>query len=494
MLKYYRFISKQVNIVGTNQKELFTIDKTEGGKTHVTINKIDNQGNVSSKIYDRVFEPSITSELRLYGLEDNDSFVVKGGNSPIRVRIVGGPGKDGFVNEGSGGKVIVYDVTFEENHFAGNVGGLRQKLSADPQNNSFNRIFYKYNTFEPNIVVGYNIDDGLIVGLKSRYTTHGFRKEPYAMQHNLAVGHALKTSAWYLKYQGDFIGALGRNDLVLRADVRAPKNVTNFFGLGNNTTITTDDILYYRTRYNYSTASLLLRRQLQSWMRVLVGPTYLHYKLSEDDNEGKFVNNTPINGLDPTTLYLPKSFAGIDLALDINSKNNQVIPTRGAVVDAGIRQYFGLNSQSKTFTQFRWDMSIFASFVPQSIYVFATRLGYYHNFGTFDFEQANYLSGNDNLRGFRRNRFAGRSMFFNNSEFRLKIANFNTYLFPGSFGVLLFNDIGRVWIDNEDSSKWHDGYGGGVWISPIQRLVITGFVAHSKEENLLPYVTFGFQF
>lgn len=496
MRTYYRFISKQVNIIGTNQKELFIIDKPGDKMVQVTVHKIDKNGQVSSMIYDRLFDPAVTGELRIYGLADDDSFVVRGGSSPIMIRVVGGPGRDDFVNEGNGGRVITYDVTFEENTFSGNVAGLRQRLSQDPRNNAYNRIFYKYNILDPGVVVAYNVDDGLFLGAKLRYTTQGFRKEPYAVQQTLAVGHALRTSSLFFKYNMDVIKLIGNTDLNVRADVRAPINVTNFFGLGNETSkdVTSEDVRFFRARYDVVNVSALLRRQLQSWFRVYLGPTFQYYKVSEEDNQGKFLNLTAINGLDPATLYLPKSYLGAEFAMDINSRNNQVLPTRGFVLDAGARQLFGMNSQSNNVTQLRWDMSLFVSIVPRSPYVLATRFGIYHNFGRFDFTQANYLSGTDNLRGYRRNRFAGRTMAFNNTEFRLKLFDFNTYLFPGAFGLLAFHDIGRVWVDNESSSKWHTGYGGGLWIAPVQRFVITASVAHSEEEKLLPIVTFGFQF
>lgn len=85
-------------------------------------------------------------------------------------------------------------------------------------------------------------------------------------------------------------------------------------------------------------------------------------------------------------------------------------------------------------------------------------------------------------------------MAFNNSELRLKLANFNTYLFKGAFGVLAFNDIGRVRADGEDSARWHDGYGGGIWYSPVKRAVIVGTMGFSGEEKWLPMLSFGFQF
>jgi hypothetical protein len=57
-----------------------------------------------------------------------------------------------------------------------------------------------------------------------------------------------------------------------------------------------------------------------------------------------------------------------------------------------------------------------------------------------------------------------------------------------------YNDIGRVWADNENSSTWHDGYGGGLWIAPFNKLVITGTLSYSNEEKNFALLTFGFQF
>jgi outer membrane protein assembly factor BamA len=414
----------------------------------------------------------------------------------MKIRIIGGPGKDDFINEGdSRSNVVVYDVLFEQNNFSGNVDGLRKNLSHDPRNNMYNRIFYKYNIFDPSIRFSYNVDDGLFLGASFRYIGHGFRNEPWATRHTLGFGRALRTGSVFIRYSGEFNDAIGNNDLVVRTDIRAPVNITNFFGLGNNTTF--NDNLgapYFRARYNVINASILLRRQLQSWMQVSVGPTYQFFKVPQNENKGKFINELGINGLDPNTVYTPKSYLGGELALDINSRNNQVLPTRGFLLNAGVRQLFGINQNSRNLTQLRWDMSIIASFVPRTKIVFGTRFGWYHNIGNFEFPQANYLSGPDNLRGYRRDRFGGRTMVFNNTELRYKIGDISTYLFPGAIGLLVFHDIGRVWQDNEKSNTWHTGYGGGFWISPIQRFVITASIASSKEEKILPYFTFGFQF
>jgi outer membrane protein assembly factor BamA len=140
------------------------------------------------------------------------------------------------------------------------------------------------------------------------------------------------------------------------------------------------------------------------------------------------------------------------------------------------------------------DLSFFMSINPNTRTVLGTRFGVGHNIGNFDIPQAQYLGGTENLRGYRKDRFAGRTMFFNNTELRVRLKQFRTYLFPGSLGFLVFHDLGKVWSDNEHSERWHSGYGGGLWLSPVHRFVLTGTVSYSKEEELLPAIGFGFQF
>ena len=63
----------------------------------------------------------------------------------------------------------------------------------------------------------------------------------------------------------------------------------------------------------------------------------------------------------------------------------------------------------------------------------------------------------------------------------------------GAADNILSHDIGRVWLKGEKSNKWHNGYGGGLWISPANRIVFTGSMMHSKE-GWLPLISLGFQF
>jgi hemolysin activation/secretion protein len=152
-----------------------------------------------------------------------------------------------------------------------------------------------------------------------------------------------------------------------------------------------------------------------------------------------------------------------------------------------------LNNAASNFSQFNSDLSFFTSFQWPARFIIATRVGGGINFGHYEFYQSQYLSGTENLRGYRKFRFAGDKIFYSNTEVRMKVADINTYLFPGALGILGFYDVGRVWMKGETSKSWHKGYGGGLWLIPLNRFVITACYTTSKE-GALPLISFGFQF
>jgi hemolysin activation/secretion protein len=93
----------------------------------------------------------------------------------------------------------------------------------------------------------------------------------------------------------------------------------------------------------------------------------------------------------------------------------------------------------------------------------------------------------DHLRGYRKTRFTGDKSFFQNFETRLQLAKFNAYLFPAKLGILGFVDNGRVWAKGESSKTWHVGYGGGVWMSIFDKLIVTTTYALSKESHFINF-------
>ncbi len=428
----------------------------------------------------------------------DDKFVTHGEGGRIRIRMIGGSGNDVFESNASSpaGKNLAYDLTTEQNQVSGN-NNIRSKFSADPGVNKYERLYYAYDQNIPFVSVNYNPDDGLFLGVSLKLIRHGFRKKPFKTVHQFAVNHALATKAYNFKWNAQFIDALGKKtDLVFDADIKAPHATSNFFGYGNGSVYDktqTGKFRFYRARFRAGDISLAARKNFGTSSSISIGPAFQFFALDDDDNAGRFITNTGSNGLDPATLFSKQSFAGGILSVAIDNRNNKALPSRGVNWQTSVRALKGLTDASKSVTQLRSDMSLFISFSQRAGFVLATRFGGGHNFGNFEFFQAQYLGGTDNLRGYRKYRFAGHSMAYNNTEIRVKLGEFRTYLFPGSIGMLLFHDIGRVWAKNDPVNKWKSGYGGGIWLAPLKKFVITASYTASKEDKL-PLISLGWQF
>jgi hypothetical protein len=496
VMEYYRFLAEDVNVVASNKKELFDIKFEDDGTASLQVYKITKEGEQSIKMFDRRFNPQHTKEIRIYGLGGEDKFVVNGNKDKIKLRLIGGPGVDEFTNATNAHETaIVYDSLGEGNKITGQ---FKNRMVNDTIAHYYNRLGYKYNTVAPFISVNYNRDDGLFLGASLKVTHHGFRKEPYKNLHEITINHALGTQAWNFRYYAEFISTFSKNsDLLFDADIKAPNNTTNFFGYGENSVYNKnnpEDFRFYRARYQLGDISLLLRHNFSKKVIMTLGPTFQFYELDSADSKNRVRNivMTGTNGLNPATLFSNQSYIGGRFSLTADTRNNRVLPQRGINWISTVRYLSGMNDASYDVTQINSEFSFYVSLIPKRL-IWANRIGGGTNLGDFEFYQAQYLGSEDNLRGYRKYRFAGESKFFNQTELRLAVANFRTYLFPGSLGILAFYDAGRIWADGSANSKWLSGYGGGLWISPLRRLVIT-LVYAASEEDKLPLIGLGWKF
>ena len=93
-----------MNVVGSNQKEYFKVSN-HGKGLQVRVYAREEGNDTSFMMYDRIFEPSNTHEIRLYGLNDDDLFEIdENAKSRIKFRIIGGKGNDTFNIKGQCGE------------------------------------------------------------------------------------------------------------------------------------------------------------------------------------------------------------------------------------------------------------------------------------------------------------------------------------------------------------------------------------------------------
>ncbi len=164
---------------------------------------------------------------------------------------------------------------------------------------------------------------------------------------------------------------------------------------------------------------------------------------------------------------------------------SNIFQTRGVLFETKIEHFIGLNDESKDFSKISGEWISYLSFSDRPRFVYAIRLGGEKLFGDYVFNEAAKLGQNDNLRGYRQTRFYGDASFYLNTELRIRSKQLNIYLLSTTMGLLIFNDIGRVWVAGEDSSQWNDGYGIGLWWAPFDMALLTISYAGSKEDNLI---------
>jgi hypothetical protein len=499
VMEYYHFLEETVSVTGSDKKESFNITRNDDGSLLVEVYKMDKDGMQASKMYERKFDPMYTKEVRLYGFDGDDKFVVNGAVDKIKVRIIGGGGEDMFENASKvRNNLFVYDKKDAANKMT---GGFKNRMSNDSTVNSFQRIYYKYPYQSVFATLGFNPDDGFLIGPTLKYIRHGFRKEPYKSMHQFRALFAFSTKAVLANYNNEFLGALGkRTDITTSIEYRGPNNTTNFFGFGIKSIYDKtkpDGFRFYRIRYDLGDITLQLRHRFSNKVMLSVGPGFQFYSYDPNDrfNKVRNVEVNPLSGLNPATFDKRQAYFGVRFNFTVDTRNNQAHPSKGINWVTNVNYHNGTNKNSyNNVTVINSDFSFYVNLVPEWL-TWANRFGGGVTTGKsgFEFFHAQYLGSNDNLRGYRRERFAGRSKFYNQTELRLKIANLKTYLFPASMGLVAFVDAGRVWVKNDTDKEIKVGYGGGLWFSPLRRIVITASVGLSSEDTL-PVFGFSWRF
>lgn len=505
VMEYYNFIAHTVTITGSDKKEQVSITRHEDGWMTVTVNKITNEGAITTKMYERKFDPFITKEVNIYNFGGEDKVIVTGSNDKIKTRIIGGDGADAFEStEKQAG--IVFDRADGNNTIA---SGYKNKTKNDTIVNSYDRLSYKYPYQAFFVTVGYNPDDGFMIGPTLKYIRHGFRKTPYKSMHQLKTLFSFSTQAVRLTYNNEFIGAFGRKtDITTEVDYRGPNNTINFFGHGMNSVY--NDTAYkpagnnradrafrfYRVRYDLGDISLMLRHRFSDKVMLWLGPNFqfFHYDSTDKFNIRRNVEKSPPTGITPS-INNRQSYFGVRAMVTIDTRNNRVLPNKGILWNTSFRYLGGNNKSYDNLSQLNTEFAFYLGLAKEWL-VFANRTGFGATLAdamNFEFYQSQFLGSNEDLRGYRRERFAGKSKFFNQAELRWKWANLKTYLFPASIGMFAFVDIGRVWVDNDNVNKMATGYGGGLWFSPLRRLVFNVSYAISSEDKI-PLVGISWKF
>ena len=482
-VSYFKLINRKVDIVGTDKRDVFLVERVNDQQTRVTLSGMDKNGNASDPYYQRTFDHGQTREIRLYGQKGKDEFRISGSvNKGLKVRIVGEKGEDKIMDsshvKGISRKTIIYDV---KNGYKTRKGKeTRIITSNNPGKFAYNYGAFDYNKFLPLVLMGYNTDDGVFLGAGFWWKTYGFMKEPYASQHKAVFNYSFATKALEFNYSGTFIDVIKDLDLNLYLDFRDPKYTRNYFGMGNETVRVISDKNYNRVRISQILINPQLGKQIGRFGKLSAGLFYQNIHV--ENTQGRYISDLSINGLD-SGIFRRKEFLGINVGFTWDGRNNEIFPTRGIHWVTELKSFYHLHDPQRSFIQLASESGFFLSFRRPYRIVLAFRIGGALNLGNYEFFQANSLGGKENLRGFRDTRFSGDAVIYQNTELRIRLLKIKSYISKGHFGIMLFNDVGRVWYQSEKSGRLHHGYGGGIWVSPFGMAILNILYERSRDEK-----------
>ncbi|PKQ64337.1 hypothetical protein BZG02_05840 [Labilibaculum filiforme] len=483
--EFYDFLAKEVDIVGTNDRESFEINWMENGQLTVDSYRLSKKGNKKELLYSRTFNKDETNEVRIFGLGDKDKFEAYGNaENGVKLRIVGGKGKDKFkLYDTEKQNLLIYD---KSNTSIKGDGAYKKRFGKSSEVNTYDRKSFKYDVVSPGANLNFVSDDGLVLGAGVNLKSQGFKKEPYGSYHKFIINYAFAYPSVELKYSGEFKQVFRKTDFLASIHYNTPNFQGNYFGLGNETVnYKSDDGVYNRIRMAQFFIHPQFKREFGENLTVSIGSFYQQLELKATPNRfvSDFANSE--NDLNPLTDFNTRRYIGLSFGYLWDSRDNAILPSRGIYWTSSWKYYKGLEQHDHDFHKMETDMRMYLSFGRPQRTILAMRAGAAHNSSGYSFYQANKLGLKSNLRGYKQDRFAGDDMLYQNTDLRFRLARFKSYFLGGEVGVLGFNDFGRVWVDNESSDKWHHGYGGGIWLAPYKLMVITANFSHSKEDDIV---------
>lgn len=496
--EYYELVNEVADIYGTNKDDFVLVNRIDNDFTEVTVWNLDKSESKPKgrPYFHKRFSNNITDELRIFMLDDDDYVLVKGevDESPL-VRVIGGSGKDTFVDSSivHGNFLTITPFYDAENvtrfYDHGNASTFVKSAGTVIDREKVEEVDDIILKYEPTQVdrghnwvllpdAGFTTNDGVIVGANLSLYGYNFRKEPYNYLNRVSFLYAFLPSTYDISYFGEFISLFGNSDFVLRMS-KSELHFTNYFGFGNENDF--DRELYkgdfYRLRQERVFINPNIRFNFSDNISSSLGVFY-EFNNSRLDNP-QLISNFRYGNYGIGKL---KNF-GLSGDFRIDSRDNEFLPEKGSYIHTGGRYYFETLDSEDSYFRGEFDLRQYFTFNALLKNTLALKSSGGKVWGKYPFYHALFLGGDENLRAYTRERFSGDAAVSFQAELRTLLTELKIII-RGDLGLNLFAETGRVFTSNQASERWHPSYGGGIWVSYLDReLVFNLSYAYSKDEQ-----------
>ena len=507
---FYEHLADKVKVYLTDESEYVEVRRFEKGDTLVQAWRADAVGRATGDpFYRRILHARETSEVQIYAGGGADRIVTVGSPNGIEVRAIGGPGNL-VVDDTKGGGTALSDGGRGE--IARGPGSRHDRHPYTPPAPPTDAPWipprdWGRDTF---IVpwVGYGTDVGALIGAGIDTRAFGFRKDPYSSRHVLRAAFATGDSTYRVDYRAE-LRRENRSWYWGWYGYASGIESLRFYGFGNETVDNGDpNAKFFKARQQQFLLTPAVTVPFTGAFKLALGPT-VKYSSSTHKDDNTLINHTQPYG------YGDFGEVGATALLQLDSRGEAAAtpggkafrsfgyPRSGALVQVRGEVFPGVWDVKDTFGSVKGSAAAYLSPRAQHAPTLALRVGGEKVFGTFPYFEAAYLggglggygllAGDDPVRGLPHHRYAGDASVYGGADLRIYISRFRLIL-PGTWGLLGFGDVGRVYLDGEDSNQWHHGYGGGLWFAWLDRAnTISATYGRSEKRNAF-YVRAGFAF
>lgn len=444
--RYYKELQKTPVITGTNKADKIVINEDQYHNLNISrYNTKTNQLEFKHK-----YQSKETKEIWLYSLDGDDNIEVNKQYNPIPLLLIGGKGQNKYTIE-HGHKTSIYEYKSQKERL-----DTLSNVKTIFTNNGQNTLDYNYENLKHTKLsitpIGiYDSDLGLNIGTSVSYTVYGFGRTPYSRRHQFSYDYVNGFT-----YQGIFPDYDSKRSLHVSAYIGSPAYFSNFFGFGNNTPGYKDEKnKYNRVNIHKYILTPALFYNIDSDQEANIAASLQAIKISNPKERDRFINQIYDDG---NSIFDSKYYIDISANYKLKKSTNTFISKYKAEATAGWT--INVGDPCKNFPYISANLG--ADFKITDRITFATLLkGKKILTDKYEFHQ----SATTELRGFRNNRFIGKSSVFQYSDIRLDMGKLYNPFTSLLYGVFVGIDYGRVWYPKEDSGKWHSSYGGGFWLT-----------------------------
>lgn len=467
----FYLINRTLVLAGSYEDDYICVDCAENTATMAG-------GKNDSLIYfTRSFKPGEIQKIWIYSFDGEDKIETRNcKSSGLSFRIVGGYGNDEYITD-------LPDRRIYEDHLDETPRSVKRSKNKDLH------ALTRADFLMDNVIVlpelSSSHDDGLRIGARVTKQDYGFKnmiEQQISMQY---ISRRRSTTFRYYIETNSIISSLNHS---LEIAVNGPRYEENYFGVTNEEMEDfefSDDFFFLQTFKPSAIYGIFHEGDQGGTTKLSLGA--YRTNISFDDN--RFISQD-FDREDPDFLVHSYGLAG--LSYSIERFDRSLVPANGISIDAEIQYHNQLNnSRDNHFMRFNFRVENYTSFFKHNNLLLGSCVGFTHVAGDPFFFDLPAVGGRESLRGFRWQRFRGQTAAYNNNQLMIYLRRRDGgdgRIF--SYGVIMSFDHGRVWGPSITSEQWHYSYGGGVFLSPFDFIVVN-LQLHKSSEDLLARFGFG---